>query len=395
MASLNQTKMNNSTIYLNQISTDELVVVVTLYTLLLLAIIAGNGLVLVAFSINHRLRKAANRVIMGLAVSDILVGFVSIPCWIHISTSLHNQIPVSFTTYQFYITFDIFIGSASILQLAALSIERCHAIVRPLRHRTLSIKTYYVMILVPWLYAAIMASLQPVQFQRWTEIYTLLTTTTCFLIPFVIIFIAYISIYRFARCQPIAKHRSEMKAYKKDLRLSVTLAVITGLFVAAWLPLFVVSMIGTYYPQYLPSSKWTDRLLQFVKFCHYTNSALNPLVYACRNSEMIRTFRQIGHRLLCKVRRPEVPLSRGSSCRFNSRRSSFSRSSERKLMMSSSLKKSSSVKSTSIKSSSSRNTSCKYGSGSKRSRCSIKERIDVNSNQGNKQNTLVFAYSAV
>lgn len=393
----NNTKLDNqSKVYLDKISTDELAVVVSLYALLLFAIIVGNGLVLVAFSINKRLWTATNRLIMGLAVSDVLVGFVSIPCWLYISISPHKKTPVSYVTYQFYITFDIFVGSASILQLTALSIERCHAIVRPLRHRTLSMKVYYVMILAPWLYAAIIASLQPVQFQRWSEMYTLLMTTTCFFIPFVIIFVAYLSIYRFARCQPISKHRTERKAYKKDLRLSVTLAVITGLFVVAWLPLFVVSMIGTYYPQYLPPTQGTDRVLQLVKFCHYSNSALNPLVYAFRNNEMIRTFRYIGYRLLCRLQEPPLTaLSRSSLYRLSSRRTSLS------FRRNSSCKSSgrpSSLKKTSVKSSSVRTTSVKSGSGSKRSQISFREGIDVNGNQGNrhnKDNKVPFVYSTV
>lgn len=364
-----ETQIGNSSVYLTKMTNIELGIVVALYVLLLLAIITGNGLVLSAFSINKRLRTATNTLIMGLAVSDILVGFVSIPCWLNIFTSFHKQSPISPTSYQFYITFDIFIGGASILQLTALSVERCHAIVRPLRHRTLSMKVYYVMIAIPWLYAAVVASLQPVQFHRWQEVYTLLVATTCFFVPFIVIFFAYLSIYRFARSQPgrrkISKHRAVKQAFKKDLKLSVTLAFITGLFVVAWLPLFVVTMIGTYYPQYLPPTRKTDRVLQLVKFCHYSNSALNPVVYAFRNSEMIATFRYIARRLLCKVSRE--PLSRSSSFKSSTRRS-----------FQTSLKRSSSLK-----------------GGSNREHNVNKEEIDRNSNRTKKNNTMVFMHSTV
>lgn len=191
-----------------------------LYAVLLLVILTGNGLILSAFFINKRLRTATNTLIMGLAVSDILVGFVSIPCWLAIFTSYYEYASTTQTTYRFYITFDIFIGGASILQLTALSVERCHAIVCPLRHRTLSIKVFYVMIAIPWLYAAIVASLQPVQFAGdWQNVYTLLVAFTCFFIPFIVIFFAYLFIYRFARNQPgkksICQHRAVRQAYKK------------------------------------------------------------------------------------------------------------------------------------------------------------------------------------
>ncbi|XP_020618245.1 histamine H2 receptor-like [Orbicella faveolata] len=267
-----EVQAGNSSVYLTKMSNIELGIMVALYVLLLVAIITGNGLVLSAFSINKRLRTATNTLIMGLAVSDILVGFVSIPCWLYIFTLSHKQSPVNPTTYQLYITFDIFIGAASILQLTALT-------------------------------------------------------------------------------------------FKKDLKLSVTLAFITGLFVVAWLPLFVVTMIGTYYKQYLPPTRGTDRVLQFVKFCHYSNSALNPIVYAFRNNEMISTFRYIAHLLLCKVQ--QEPFSRTSSFKTISRRYSLQ----------SSLKRS----------------STKSGSG----RENKKEEIKRNSNRAKTSETMVFLYTTV
>jgi len=289
----------------------ELAIITVLYCLLVITIITGNGLILTSFGVNRKLRTVTNTLIINLSVSDSLVGLVSIPCWMYIFLSRQTEDPYTEATYMFYITIDIFIGSASILQLTSISIERCYAIVRPLRHRAMSMRVFYAMIAIPWVYAAIMASLQPVQFQRWTEVYTILMTTTCFFIPFIIILAAYVTIYVYARSGPMRKltrHRVQKKAFNSEIRLSATVALITGLFVIAWLPLFVVTVIGTYYPQNLPSPLWTDRLLKFVKFCHYSHSAINPFVYAYRNKEMIKTFRYIGYRVLCKDHSLQQPL---------------------------------------------------------------------------------------
>ena len=309
-------------VYLKITSQTELDIAVAMYVVLMLSILAGNGLVLAAFKVNKRLRSSTNMLIMGLAVSDLLVGLVSIPCWLYIFLSANKEIPFSLAWYQIYITFDIFIGSASIMQLTALSIERCYAIIRPLRHRAMPLKVFYVMIAIPWLFAALVASLQPVQFERWKEVYTLLTAIICFFIPFGIILVAYLSIFRFARSKRrggLLRHLVERRAYRKELRLSITLALITGLFAIAWLPLFVVTLIGTYYPHFLTPSQGTVRLLQFVKFCHYSNSVLDPLVYACRSREMICTLRYIASRLLCK--KPSA-LSPSSSFRSSFRKCS-------------------------------------------------------------------------
>lgn len=289
----------------------ELAIITVLYCLLVVTIITGNGLILTSFAVNRKLRTVTNKFIVSLSLSDTLVGLVSIPCWIYIFLCQYTEHPYTKVGYQFYITFDIFIGSASILQLTSISIERCHAIVRPLHHRTLPMRVFYAMIAIPWMYAAIIASLQPVQFERWTEVYTLLMTTTCFFIPFIIILVAYVTIYVYARSRPVrmlTRHCMHKKAYNKEIRLSATVAMITLLFVIAWMPLFVVSVLATYYPQKLPSPLGTDRLLKFVKFCHYSNSALNPFVYAYRNREMINTFRYLGYKLLCKEHSGEMSL---------------------------------------------------------------------------------------
>lgn len=308
----NSTGSTNSTpIALAKMHVTELAIITVLYCLLTVTIITGNGLILTSFGLNRKLRTVTNTLIINLSVSDLLVGLISIPCWIYIFLSPYTVNPYTDTSYQFYITVDIFIGSLSILQLTSISIERCYAIVKPLRHRVMSMRVFYAMIAIPWVYAAIMASLQPVQFQRWTEVYTILMTTTCFFIPFIIILVAYVSIYVYARSGPmrkLARHRTQKKAYNNEIRLSATVALITGLFVIAWLPLFVVSVMGTYYPEDLPSPLWTDRLLKFVKFCHYSHSAINPFVYAHRNKEMIKTFRYIGYRILCKDHSLQQPL---------------------------------------------------------------------------------------
>ena len=333
MEGQNRTGSTNITsVAIGKMKETEVAMITVLYCLLIVTIITGNGLILTSFCINRKLRTVTNTLIINLSVSDTLVGLVSIPCWIYIFLSVYTEHPFTDAGYQFYITFDIFIGSASILQLTSISIERCYAIVRPFRHRALSMRVFYAMIAIPWAYAAIIASLQPVQFQRWKEVYTVLMTTTCFFIPFIIILVAYVTIYVYARSgsmRKLARHRVQKRAYNNEIRLSATVAMITGLFVIAWLPLFVVSVMATYYPQNLPSPLWTDRLLKFVKFCHYSHSAINPFLYAYRNKEMIKTFRYIGYRILCKEHSLQQPLSTGMSLVKSYHRSTFQSSSRK------------------------------------------------------------------
>ena len=45
-----------------------------------------------------------------------------------------------------YRSMDLFAGLSSIFTLAAISLERLHAIVRPLRHRQLTLRSYAIAI---------------------------------------------------------------------------------------------------------------------------------------------------------------------------------------------------------------------------------------------------------
>ena len=91
--------------------------------------------------------------------------------------------------------------------------------------------------------------------------------------------------------------------------------MITLLFVMTWLPLFALTILATFNPRVLPSPPTTARLLHFVKWMHYSSSALNPLLYSYRNVDLRRTISVLLHRLVLR-RGPGVDEV------FRSRRSS-------------------------------------------------------------------------
>lgn len=97
--------------------------------------------------------------------------------------------------------------------------------------------------------------------------------------------------------------------------LSLTVAMITLLFVITWLPLFALSILATFNPEVLPWPSTSTRLLHFVKCMHYSSSAINPVLYSYRNVELRRTIGVLLQRLVLR-RGPGVDEV------FRSRRSS-------------------------------------------------------------------------
>ncbi|KAJ7318449.1 hypothetical protein OS493_037928 [Desmophyllum pertusum] len=257
----------------------EIVISTVVYVLLALFVILGNILVIAAFRFNLRLRTTNNTFLVGLAISDLLVGLISIPLWIYFSSCQQHLTCVnSQELLTFYSTVDIFTGCASVLQLTAISIERYLAITRPINHRSYSMWIYYVMIAAAWGFAFIMAGLFPVQQYKWQKPYSIILFTTCFALPTLVILTVYAIIFKTAkgsraRVHPAGTAKSPVQ---NEAKIAATIAVITGLFVIAWLPFFVLNLIAEFCFPCLPPYPDILRLVRFVKWMHYSNSMVKP-----------------------------------------------------------------------------------------------------------------------
>lgn len=268
-----------------------------LYCFLSLFVILGNVLVVAAFRFNRRLRTINNTFLVGLAVSDLLVGLISIPLWIYIS-SCQQLITcvIDQDLLTFYSTVDIFTGCASVLQLTAISIERYLAITRPINHRAYSMWIYYGMIMTAWSFAFIMAGLFPVQMNKWQKPYSIILFSGCFAVPALIIVTVYAIIFQAAKGTTRARvHPAGHggNSAQSEAKIAATIAVITGLFIIAWLPFCIVNLFAEFWHHLLPPFPEILRLIRFVKWMHYSNSMVNPMVYAYRNGEMRKTFKRL------------------------------------------------------------------------------------------------------
>ena len=109
------------------------VVAMVFFCILALMIVFGNSLVIGAFRVNRRLRTTTNLLLMSLAIADLLIGTVSVPLWVYISVTYNFRGPL----YDFYLIFDVICGVSSILNLTAISLERCYALLHPIKHRNI------------------------------------------------------------------------------------------------------------------------------------------------------------------------------------------------------------------------------------------------------------------
>ena len=105
---------------------------VVVFCILAFMMVFANSLVIGAFRVNRRLRTTSNTLLMSLATADILIGTISVPLYVYVSITYDYQLR------RVYRIFDIICGVSSVLNLTVISLERCYALIYPLKHRNIS-----------------------------------------------------------------------------------------------------------------------------------------------------------------------------------------------------------------------------------------------------------------
>ncbi|XP_015259697.1 PREDICTED: trace amine-associated receptor 1-like [Cyprinodon variegatus] len=253
-----------------------------------LLIICGNLLVIISVVYFKQLHSPTNFLILSLAVTDLLVGALVLP--------FSAILSMSSCWYSGYLLckmrglFDILLCTSSILNLCCISIDRYYAVCHPLTYRNkINVRVSLNMILISWLLPLLLATAVTVRgigmedpsnrckfFLATKESIT--GSIFAFYIPAIIILTIYLKILVVAKKQArliqntvkcgAAVGQTQKKADK-------TLAIVMGVFLICWTPFFL--SIGFYR---LRKVMIPDILVEIFKWIGWSNSMLNPLVYA-------------------------------------------------------------------------------------------------------------------
>ena len=246
-----------------------------------IASIFGNTLVLVSFFMSSNLRYQVTFFVAGLAAADVLVGLISIPMWmymLYLAWKGHSTSGNSMITTMFDVL-DVFAALNSIFHLTAVSIERFFATIYPWRHRRATQRMYHVFLTGIWITSALVSSSFFLPVSKLTIDFRFYLINILFVIPLLIMSVTYAGIWFKAKTRL-------RKATDTTLKMSFTLFIVIGLFFVAWLPFFVVRAVLHFCKHYCVS--W--RIFYVTKLLHFSNSAVNPLVYGLRIPEYRDTF---------------------------------------------------------------------------------------------------------
>ncbi|KAJ7375243.1 hypothetical protein OS493_001988 [Desmophyllum pertusum] len=276
------------------------IVEVVFFCILAVMIVFTNSLMIGAFRVNRRLRTRNNLLLMSLAVADMLVGSISVPLYLLMDIS-----PRHFETFfsrGVFTMFDVICGVSSILNLTAISLERCYALLCPIKHRNIRKRVVLAIILVTWILAVLAGT--KISFFAGHNYADLIVIVAIFFVPLAIILGAYGTIFHIARAH--ARGRG-ISSFKKDLRIAMTVAVVIGLFVICWTPFlaicFTVSVCSVTTGMSAGCQGFLNLpqvLVRIFKWLQYGNSVCNPIVYGLRNEEFRRAFRKLLLGLCCK-----------------------------------------------------------------------------------------------
>ncbi|XP_013419282.1 D(1) dopamine receptor [Lingula anatina] len=295
-----------------------------------LAVILGNLLVVIAILKFEQLRsKITNYFIVSLAISDMCVGVFVLP-FAAIQDLLGNW---PFGHYCLtWVSFDVMMSTASILNLLMIAVERYIAVTRPFHyHEIVTNKTAGIMLGVAWI-ASGMVSFIPLQLEwfyfegdyRWHQwatdqalgplcklafnpYYAIISSSISFYVPLIMMTFLYGRVFAIARRQAkqiadmdkaMANVRKDGKGTKRsENKATKTMATVMGVFILCWLPFFILNCLLGWDPEMLLcklNPNFMD-IFSFFVWLGWINSVFNPFIYSLNPS-----FRAAYRKILCR-----------------------------------------------------------------------------------------------
>ncbi|XP_073685952.1 5-hydroxytryptamine receptor 7 [Garra rufa] len=324
--------------------------------------VMGNTLVVIAVCVVKKLRQPSNYLLVSLAIADLSVAVAVMP--FVIVTDLTGGVWLFGEVFcNIFIGMDVMCCTASIMTLCVISVDRYLGITRPLTYPARQNGQLMAkMIVGVWL---VSASITLPPFCGWAQNvntagvclisqdvgYTLYSTAVAFYIPMVVMLFMYYKIFKAARKSGAKHHftalppiqmacpdpalatveglcmhglknsaapeefstlscllnreRRSASIFRREQKAATTLGVIMGVFSFCWLPFFLFTTARPFICGLLCNCApvWLERVLLWLG---YTNSLMNPFIYAFFNRDLRATYKDL---LRCRYRNINRRLS--------------------------------------------------------------------------------------
>ncbi|CAH3177623.1 unnamed protein product [Porites evermanni] len=254
------------------------------------AIVTVNLLSVILFIKNRSLRTRPMYLVISLTIVDMFVGgfshfdlfrlFVNICDIVKMNLSQELDAIIHFLFIWFPLT--------SLTNIAAISLDRMHATIRPFGHRLIKKWIYGVTIAAVWVLAAMMTAARSIpllRYRKWHKYAFYVWSSYCCLCLFVIC-VSYSSIAVKFLCGAHPQHHG---AANRQRKLTVTLFIMTIISLLMWVPYTVFVFLSSIFFQSLSFQEYV-RLTFSLNILYLMNSLVNPIVYTIRIPKFRKAF---------------------------------------------------------------------------------------------------------
>ena len=256
----------------------------------------GNLLVCVAVVKHSHLRRSSNYLLFSLAIADLIVTMVCEPLVVAILGKITFFNDCAANLDLPYKILSRLSCSASVVHMAAISVDRFIAVVYPLRYRSI-IDNYglKILLITSWglpITVPILSAVIPASFPK------AFLGLGMFAISYVIVFLSYSLIVislvknRKERIQLRARSSSDASQSRVEVRVASTLAIVIAIFTVSWFPL-----VATLFAAGKPLIKNQGIAHMWIRTLALSNSAMNFVIYGSRIRNFYEAYAVCGRKL--------------------------------------------------------------------------------------------------
>ena len=286
-------------------SASRCIAFLTVYGIEIVAVVTLNALTIIVYLKERSLRKRCSMyLVINQAVADMLFGASLIYGYLLCAGYICEIWTINLPRHLYFIIAVLGIASplASLINLAAISLERTHATFRPFKHRLIKKKIFGAVAAIVWITAGAISSVIVLKFafkspfSKLIRIYCIVFYSS-FLFCLLTIILSYSSIAIKIVYGTQPHHRS---ATNRGRKLTKTLFIVTVVSLLLTLP-FISIMFCTIL-KLCTSKPFYVRFSFYIMF--YANSLVNPVLYTFRIPEFKRALISFLH---CRSQRQPVP----------------------------------------------------------------------------------------
>ncbi|XP_020903949.1 tachykinin-like peptides receptor 86C [Exaiptasia diaphana] len=254
-------------------------------------IAVGNGISILALIYMKSPRKLRRWFLLSLSIADMFVGALSLPMYVYLLT-VQTRLKSMWFVYN---TVDIFTGLASVFTLTVISMERLYAVLMPFTHRYTRRIYYMIVIGGLWCLAALISGV------FWLTMVYHLLPKELFIYPMTIVSFAsvgiisvvYVTVWIKIKFFVSKRSNAKLLGPGEEKNIFFAIGIVTVVFVCTWLPFNIMNLMANFHHKVISDLPYDS--IYFVKFLHYCNSFINPVVYTLKIPEFRRSIYRLFH----------------------------------------------------------------------------------------------------